>query len=92
MKAGSAVVYLGRTFHAGGSNTTRDTVRRGMHVSYSLGWLRTEENHCLSTPIEVARKMPERAQRLLGFGLHDDLESGGGYLGTVELTAPYKLF
>jgi hypothetical protein len=36
--------------------------------------------------------MPERAQTLLGFGIHDDLKVGGGYLGTVELTAPHKLF
>ncbi|MBW2390261.1 MAG: phytanoyl-CoA dioxygenase family protein [Deltaproteobacteria bacterium] len=91
MKAGSAVIYLGRTFHGGGANITRDSVRRGMHVSYSVGWLRTEENSCLSTPLDVVRKMPERAQTLLGFGMHDDLENGGGYLGTVELTAPHKL-
>jgi len=88
MKAGSAVIYLGNTFHAGGANTTRDSIRRGMHVSYCLGWLRTEENQSLATPLAVARRLPPRAQRLLGFGVHDDLAAGGGYLGTVELEAP----
>jgi ectoine hydroxylase-related dioxygenase (phytanoyl-CoA dioxygenase family) len=88
MKAGSAVIYLGNTFHAGGANTTRDSARRGMHVSYCLGWLRTEENQVLATPLEVARRLPPRAQQLLGFGVHDDVEAGGGYLGTVELEAP----
>lgn len=88
MKAGSAVIYLGSTFHAGGANITHDSVRRGMHVSYCLGWLRTEENQALATPLAVARSLPARAQRLLGFGVHDDLEAGGGYLGTVELEAP----
>jgi len=88
MKAGSAVIYLGNTFHAGGANTTRDSSRRGMHVSYCLGWLRTEENQALATPLEVVRGLPPRAQQLLGFGVHDDLGAGGGYLGTVELEAP----
>ncbi|MEZ5568896.1 MAG: phytanoyl-CoA dioxygenase family protein [Halioglobus sp.] len=41
MSSGSAVVYLGNTFHAGGANVTANQVRRGMHVSYTLGWLRT---------------------------------------------------
>ncbi len=88
MKAGSAVIYLGNTFHGGGANTTPDSVRRGMHVSYCLGWLRTEQNQALATPLEVVRGLPARAQELLGFGVHDDIEIGGGYLGTVELEAP----
>jgi ectoine hydroxylase-related dioxygenase (phytanoyl-CoA dioxygenase family) len=91
MPAGSAVVYLGNTFHAGGANVTRDQKRRGVHVSYTLGWLRTEENQCLATPLEVARKLPRRAQELLGFGIHDDIEIGGGYLGTVELEPPLEM-
>jgi ectoine hydroxylase-related dioxygenase (phytanoyl-CoA dioxygenase family) len=89
MKAGSAIVYIGQTFHGGGANVTSDVRRRGMHVSYCAGWLRTEENNALSTPPEVAKRMSTRAQELLGFGIHDDLAVGGGYLGTVELTAPY---
>ncbi len=88
MPAGSAVIYLGNTFHGGGANLTTDNVRRGIHVSYTLGWLRTEENQCLATPLHTLRNMPRRAQQLLGFGVHDDIELGGGYLGTLELEAP----
>ena len=40
MPAGSAVVYTGGTIHAGGSNVT-GVPRRGAHLSYCLGWLRT---------------------------------------------------
>ncbi|NND69929.1 MAG: mitomycin antibiotic biosynthesis protein [Halioglobus sp.] len=87
MPAGSAVIYLGNTFHGGGANTTADNVRRGLHVSYTLGWLRTEENQCLATPLEIVRALPQRAQELLGFGVHDDIGVGGGYLGTVEMEA-----
>jgi ectoine hydroxylase-related dioxygenase (phytanoyl-CoA dioxygenase family) len=91
MPAGSAVIYLGNTFHGGGANVTQSHKRRGIHVSYTLGWLRTEENQCLATPVEVARRLPRRAQELLGFGVHDDIDIGGGYLGTVELEAPFSM-
>ena len=91
MGPGSAVVYLGNTFHAGGGNVTADAQRRGLHISYAAGWLRTEENQCLATPLDKVRQMPERAQQLLGFGAHDDIEVGGGYLGTVELEPPLAL-
>ncbi|MGB1141502.1 MAG: phytanoyl-CoA dioxygenase family protein [Halioglobus sp.] len=91
MPAGSAVVYLGNTFHGGGANVTAHEQRRGMHISYTVGWLRTEENQCLATPMDRVRTMPTRAQQLLGFGAHDDIEVGGGYLGTVELAPPHAL-
>ena len=41
MPAGSAVIYLGSTIHAGGANVTEGDWRRGLHLSYVLGWLRT---------------------------------------------------
>ncbi len=91
MPAGSAVVYLGNTFHGGGANVTASEQRRGLHISYTLGWLRTEENQCLATPLDRVRAMPTRAQQLLGFGAHDDIEAGGGYIGTVELAPPNEL-
>jgi ectoine hydroxylase-related dioxygenase (phytanoyl-CoA dioxygenase family) len=91
MLAGSAVIYLGSTIHAGGANVTTDQRRRGMHVSYCLGWLRTEENQYLATPIDVVRTLPREAQALLGYAAHDALASGGGYLGAVELQDPVEL-
>lgn len=90
MSAGSAVVYLGSTVHAGGANIT-DGWRRGMHLSYCVGWLRTEENQYLSTPLDVARRLPRQSQELLGFAAHDAIEDGGGYLGTVDLQDPVEL-
>lgn len=90
MDAGSTVVYLGSTLHAGGGNTT-DQWRRAMHVSYCVGWLRTEENMYLTTPLDIVRTLPRRNQQLLGFGAHDAIEIGGGYLGAVELQDPVEL-
>jgi ectoine hydroxylase-related dioxygenase (phytanoyl-CoA dioxygenase family) len=91
MPAGSAVVYLGSTIHAGGANTTSDEWRRGMHVSFAVGWLRTEDNNYLSTPLDVARSLPRRSQELLGYAAHDAIAAGGGYLGTVDLLDPIDL-
>ena len=91
MDAGSAVIYLGSTIHAGGANITDSERRRGMHVSYCLGWLRTEENQYLATPLEVARTLPRASLDLLGYAAHDALAAGGGYLGAVELQDPAEL-
>lgn len=85
MPAGSAVIYLGSTLHAGGANTTPDQWRRGFHMSYALGWLRTEENNVLAVPPARARDLSRRAQRLLGYGVHDAIKDSGGYLGMVGL-------
>jgi ectoine hydroxylase-related dioxygenase (phytanoyl-CoA dioxygenase family) len=91
MPAGSAVVYLGSTIHAGGKNSTPDRWRRAMHMSFVVGWLRTEENNYLSTPPEIARTLSRRAQELLGYAAHDAIASGGGYLGAVDLLDPVEL-
>ncbi|MDI2130701.1 phytanoyl-CoA dioxygenase family protein [Yinghuangia seranimata] len=91
MPAGSAVVYLGNTVHAGGANTTADTWRRGIHVSFCAGWLRTEENQYLVTGPEQAVRLSAQARALLGYTAHDAIMTGGGYLGTVELVSPDTL-
>ena len=91
MSAGSAVLYLGSTLHGGGANTSPNRNRRGLHLSYVVGWLRTEENNILSTPPEIARTLPLKAQQLVGYQAHDAISEGGGYLGTVDLRDPTDL-
>ena len=90
MPAGSAVVYSGGTIHAGGANST-DIPRRGAHLSYCLGWLRTEENNYLSVPPELAATLPRQAQELIGYAVHDSIPRGGGYLGMYRLQDPVEL-
>lgn len=90
MTPGSAVIYLGSTLHGAGSNKT-DTIRRGMHTSFCLGWLRTEENSYLSAPLERVREMPRRAQELLGYGVHDGIAKGEGFLGAVDNGIPVDM-
>jgi phytanoyl-CoA dioxygenase PhyH len=91
MRAGSAVIYLGSTIHGGGANSTPDRWRRGVHLSYTLGWLRTEENNYLAVPPAVARTLPRRCQEVLGYAVHDALPLNGGYLGMVSLRDPLEL-
>jgi len=90
MPAGSAVIYTGGAIHGGGANTTQ-VQRRGVHLSYCLGWLRTEENNYLAVPPAKAATLPRQAQELLGYAVYDAIPRGGGYLGTVRLQDPVEL-
>lgn len=91
MPAGAAVIYFGSTIHGGGTNSTRDQWRRGFHMSYALGWLRTEENNALAVAPERAKNLSRRARQLVGYGVHDAINDGGGYLGMVNLSDPGEL-
>ncbi len=66
--AGAAIIWLGSTIHGGGANRS-ERIRRGLAFSYSLGWLAQSERLLLSTPPHVARTLPERVQRLIGYQL-----------------------
>ncbi len=90
MPAGSAVVYSGGTIHGAGGNTT-DMPRLGAHLSYCLGWLRTEENNYLAVPPGVAATLPRTAQELLGYAMHSSIGRGGGYLGMLHMQDPVEL-
>jgi ectoine hydroxylase-related dioxygenase (phytanoyl-CoA dioxygenase family) len=91
MPAGSAVIYLGSTIHGAGTNASADEWRLGLHTSYVLGWLRTEENNYLAVPPRVAASLPRAAQEVLGYAVHDALASAGGYLGMLGLRDPVEL-
>ena len=69
MTKGSCLIYLGSTRHGGGANRTA-RARRGIVISYCLGWLRQSENQYLAIPKEIARTLPEPLQRLMGYFVH----------------------
>lgn len=69
MAPGSALLFLGSTLHAGGANRTH-APRRGMIVSYSLGWLKPYELPWLAYPPEIARTFPRELARLAGYRSH----------------------
>ena len=91
LPVGGAVIYLGSTIHYAGTNSTDDEWRLGVHVSFTLGWLRTEENNLLAVPPSVARTLSPAAQELLGYAVHDAIADGGGYLGMVRMRDPMEL-
>jgi ectoine hydroxylase-related dioxygenase (phytanoyl-CoA dioxygenase family) len=62
------VIYTGSTFHGGGENVSNGD-RVGLNISYSLGWLRQEENQYLSVPPEVAKTLDLELSKLLGYTL-----------------------
>jgi ectoine hydroxylase-related dioxygenase (phytanoyl-CoA dioxygenase family) len=74
MQKGSVLLYLGSTVHGGGANNSA-APRSGLINTYSLGWLRQEENQYLSVPREIADSYPEPVRRLMGYQSH------GPYLG-----------
>jgi ectoine hydroxylase-related dioxygenase (phytanoyl-CoA dioxygenase family) len=84
MPAGSLLFYTSGVLHGGGSNTAT-TRRTGISVQYSLGWLRQEENLHLAVPPELARTLPDRLARLIGY------EFGGPFLGFVHGDDPHRL-
>ncbi len=69
MPKGSLLLYMGSTIHGGGANRS-DRSRACLINTYSLGWLRQEENQYLSVPRETAMSYPEHIQRLMGYQAH----------------------
>lgn len=84
MEPGSACIFLGSTLHSGGANRSEE-VRRGMIVSYSLGWLKPFENQWLIYPPDIARHFPRDMQELVGYVQHRP------NLGNVEGRCPSEL-
>ena len=82
MPAGSALLYDGKIIHGGGANTTTGEWRVGLHAGFCCGWLRAEENHQLTVPLERARQLPEVVQHLLGFRSYSP--DSGARLGLVD--------
>jgi len=78
MPRGSALLFLGSTLHSGGGNRSQSP-RRGLIVSYCLGWLKPWENQWLAYPPDVARSFPAEIAALAGYRQH--LPSLGNYEG-----------
>lgn len=66
---GSAICFLGSTAHGAGANISKE-VRRGLLISYSLGWLKPYENLWLAYPPEIARTFPPELAALAGYAQH----------------------
>ena len=74
MPKGSVLFYMGSTLHGGGENRT-DKARAGIINTYSLGWLRQEENQYLNVPKNIAKQYSKKVQKLMGYEVHRTLGS-----------------
>jgi ectoine hydroxylase-related dioxygenase (phytanoyl-CoA dioxygenase family) len=81
---GDALLFLGSTLHGGGGNIGV-TPRRGIVVSYCLGWLKPFELQWLVYPPAVARAYPSELAALVGYAQHRP------NLGNVEGQCPSVL-
>lgn len=77
MSAGSALLYKGKTMHGAGANSTTDRWRRGVHMSFILGWLTPEEANPIGVPWSVAKDYSPRVQRMLGYASRPIAEDPG---------------
>ncbi|TVV72678.1 phytanoyl-CoA dioxygenase family protein [Sphingomonas solaris] len=66
MKRGDVFVFLGSVLHAAGSNRSV-LPRRGIIISYSLGWLRTYENQNLTYDRDFARTLDPELAAMIGY-------------------------
>lgn len=77
MPAGSVLFYTGSLYHGGGANRS-EGVRYGLNITYTMSWLRQEENQYLSVPQEIARTLPDDLLRVMGY------QRGAYALGYVD--------
>jgi ectoine hydroxylase-related dioxygenase (phytanoyl-CoA dioxygenase family) len=66
MRRGSVLFYDGKVLHGGGANRS-ESDRRGVNITYSVGWVRQEENQYLACPTEVARTLDDDLLKLMGY-------------------------
>jgi ectoine hydroxylase-related dioxygenase (phytanoyl-CoA dioxygenase family) len=66
MKRGSALFYSGKIYHGAGANIS-ERLRQAINITYAVGWLRQEENQFLSTPLELARTLPDDLLHVMGY-------------------------
>jgi len=68
MPKGSALIYLGSLWHAGGANRS-DSTRLAVILQYVESWLRPQDTHLISVQIPEARKLDSKLQALLGYSM-----------------------
>ena len=68
MPRGSALVYIGRTYHGAGANSTQH-VRTALNIAYNSSFLKQECNTYVTATPQIVRdmQMPSLVTELLGY-------------------------
>ncbi len=85
MPSGSALIYVGSLWHGAGENRTKDS-RLGIILQYIESWLRPQDSHLISVPIEMAKTLNSELRALLGYSMREP------FLGYVHGRDPSYLF
>lgn len=67
MSPGSALIFMGSSYHGGGHNSVPDSIRTMYSLFFTRGTLRTEENQFLAIPRSKVREMSPKMLDLLGY-------------------------
>ncbi len=76
MPVGSVLFWMGGLLHGAGANTAQDW-RYGVILTYSVGWVRQEENQYLDVPSAKLSELSQDVKQIAGFemyralGFHD---------------------
>lgn len=84
MTAGSLMLAKGTLWHRGGANRSA-APRLIITPQYCPGWTRPLENMSLAAPPSVAKRLPARAQELLGYSIRPP------FMGYVDGRHPKRL-
>ena len=93
METGDALFFSGKVIHGGGANRTTDKSRRGLSMTFSLGWLKSEEAQTLAVSRERARELPPRMRELCGLAGYRPYgpDMPDFYIHRLEMKDPYNV-
>ncbi|MDE0236538.1 MAG: phytanoyl-CoA dioxygenase family protein, partial [bacterium] len=66
LSLGRVLFYAGMVLQGAGANPS-GAVRRGVNITYAVGWVRQEENQYLACPPEIARTLDDDLLRMMGY-------------------------
>lgn len=67
LEPGDVLLFSGKVIHGGGANVTADQFRRGLVMPIQPAYLTPEEAYPFLVSMDVARTLPARVQKILGF-------------------------
>lgn len=85
MPAGSVLILSGSLYHRGGANNSNSS-RLAITPQFCQGWLRQLENMALAVPPQLAGRLSERIQELLGYNIREP-----SFMGYVDGLHPKRL-
>ncbi|MCZ6712095.1 MAG: phytanoyl-CoA dioxygenase family protein [Gammaproteobacteria bacterium] len=69
MPAGSVLYWMGGLLHGAGANTSQE-LRYGVILTYSVGWVRQEENQYLDVAPERLSELSPEVKQIVGFDMY----------------------